>query len=44
MHRLWTDGSTNTDIVTPGNDISFRLNNADERENIIIYLKAVVGK
>lgn len=35
---------TDTESVIPGNDMSFRLNNADERENIIAYLKQLSGK
>ena len=35
---------TDTESVIPGNDMSFRLDNADERGNIIAYLKQLSGK
>jgi cytochrome c len=35
---------TDTDSVIPGNDMSFRLDDADERGNIIAYLKQLSGK
>jgi cytochrome c len=34
----------NTESVIPGNDMSFRLDNADERAGIIAYLKQLSGK
>jgi cytochrome c len=33
-----------TESVIPGNDMSFRLDNADERGNIIAYLRQLSGK
>lgn len=35
---------TDTDSVIPGNDMLFRLNDADERANIIAFLKQLPGK
>jgi len=35
---------TDTESVIPGNDMSFRLDNADERGDIIAYLKQLSGK
>ena len=35
---------TDTESVIPGNDMSFRLDNADERGNIIAYLRQLSGK
>ena len=35
---------TDTESVIPGNDMSFRLNNEDERSDIIGYLKQLSGK
>ena len=35
---------SNPDAVVPDNDMSFRLNNAEERAAIIAYLKELSGK
>jgi cytochrome c len=35
---------TDTESVIPGNDMSFRLDNAEERGNIIAYLRQLSGK
>ena len=35
---------TNPDAVVPDNDMTFRLNNAEERAAIIAYLKELSGK
>ena len=35
---------TDTESVIPGNDMSFRLNDPDERANIIAYLRQLGGK
>ena len=35
---------TDTESVIPGNDMSFRLDNADERGNIIAYLRQLSDK
>jgi len=35
---------TDTESVIPGNDMSFRLDSADERGNIIAYLRQLSGK
>jgi len=35
---------TDTDSVIPGNDMLFRINDADERANIIAYLKQLSEK
>ncbi len=34
---------TDTESLVPGNDMAFRVPNADERENIISYLKSLSG-
>ena len=45
----WNDSTldrwlTDTDSVIPGSDMTFRLNDADERASIIAYLKQLSGK
>jgi len=35
---------TDTESVIPNNDMTFRLNDADERGDIIAYLKQLSGK
>ena len=35
---------SDTESVIPGNDMSFRLDNADERGDIIAYLRQLSGK
>jgi cytochrome c len=35
---------TDTESVIPGNDMSFRLDDANERANIIAYLRQLSGK
>jgi cytochrome c len=45
----WDDSTldrwlTDTESVIPGNDMSFRLNDADRRADIIAYLKQLSGR
>ena len=48
-HVLWDEGTldrwlADPEAIVPGNDMSFRLESADERADIVAYLRQLGGK